>query len=730
MRRRNIVNLVATAGLVAAGLLFARTAGAQPVRPNILFIFDTSTSMLLNGGDGSPLCMNQGMNSRFFRLKQAIRETLTEVGTDEANFGLARFPQRTTPATDRGCYRGHYINAIDTGANLGCKTTAAIEAPDGAWFLPDIASEFVVVPVTGKLPPPDSNDYDPPGANVVTIHRWLNNVEISDGVTMTEPEIRVGGPKTPLAASLFYARLYFQRYVKPNDPRMGCRKDIVILVTDGAETCGGDAPQAAEDLYKAGVELYVVVQLGEVGTVHDQIASRGSGGKRPASLKVDFLNPAATKAALIGIIAESVPPGEICNGKDDNCNGDIDNMKGIDGPLPDVGGPCLCPGLTEEMVGKGMCKKGNLKCVAGALVCEGCVGPGEEVCNGIDDNCNGLIDENLPNVGKECACPPLSLEMLNTGECRAGKNVCKGKMPLDCEGCVGPVKEICDCKDNNCNGMKDEGNPCGAGFACVGCKCELLCGEGEFRCPTGYACDTSMMPPVCKSLKCVGKVCPAGSSCEEGTGECKDKCANVTCVAPQTCLDGRCVDCYSLGCPAGQQCRAGLCQKDPCAGKKCKPDQFCNEKGVCTNLCTSPCPPGQRCAAGTCQVDKCAPVTATCIAGEVCDPVTLTCKADRCRFGACSAGQRCVPATGECKDDPCATIKCPNGCYKCDVATDGTGFCGLLKECQAERIEIATQGGGCSCGVGGRGALAGGALAGLWLTFAVVVHARSRRRRR
>ena len=66
----------------------AAGAGGRPgatVRPNILFIFDTSTSMLSDTGcpagghqrlcDGSPLCANQGQDSRLYRLKQAIRDT-------------------------------------------------------------------------------------------------------------------------------------------------------------------------------------------------------------------------------------------------------------------------------------------------------------------------------------------------------------------------------------------------------------------------------------------------------------------------------------------------------------------------------------------------------------------------------------------------------------------------------------------------------------------------------
>jgi hypothetical protein len=116
------------------------------VRPNILIIFDNSGSMLANNADGSALCNGNGQNSRIFRLKQALRETLAEIGTDEANFGLARFPERTTPAMDRGCPSGHYTNADGVaGALSGCRTSVANELADGSWFAPDVAPQVVVV---------------------------------------------------------------------------------------------------------------------------------------------------------------------------------------------------------------------------------------------------------------------------------------------------------------------------------------------------------------------------------------------------------------------------------------------------------------------------------------------------------------------------------------------------------------------------------------------------------
>jgi MYXO-CTERM domain-containing protein len=837
--------------VTALVLVNAGAAQAQPVRPNILFIFDTSTSMLANSGcpagatgddcDGSMICGGQGQASRLFRLKQAIRDTLTEAGTDEANFGLARFPQRVTPETNRGCYRGHYINSIASGAGAGCKTSSPTEPADGAWFTPAIASEVVTVPVT-RVVPPAAGDYDPRGANIVSIYDWLDNVEVSNGTAITDPEIRAGGPGTPLAASLFYTRLYFQRYVKPTDPKATCRKDIAILVTDGDETCAtaAEAITRARELYAAGVDLYVVVQTGEDGTTHNDMAREGSGGRRTASIKVDFTNPTATKAVLLNIIAEAVPPSEICNGVDDNCNNQIDEA-----PLPGVGNACLCPGLTEANIGKGMCKRGVTVCKGAAgIACEGCILPTAELCNGLDDNCNGevdegfdlgrrcdnglrgacfrqgttvcrpdgsgvfcdaptatgtaeicngvdddcngmidegmlpgsnepcgpsmgacmsgrtkceggrfvcvgqtgqgmteicnamddncngLVDENISGVGGTCACPPFTLQQLMTGECRPGKLVCKGRMPLDCEGCIGPRGEICDGKDNDCDGMIDTPNPCTEGRQCMGGKCEIPCKQDEFPCPLGFKCNYMRMPPVCESTKCTGVVCPTDTTCDEGSGKCINLCENVTCTAPQVCRAGRCQDCRTLGCPTGEVCTEGVCKTNPCANKVCGANQFC-QNGECLDLCQPSCTGGQRCVRGTCVADPCANAP-VCSNLQVCDPATGMCVTDLCSTTGrgCLGGQVCVPTTGMCKDNPCSTTTCPGACLKCQMSPDGVAACVPVADCgNTNRVQIGTRGGGCSCGVPGgtRTENGGFALVGLGLLAVALRRRRPRR---
>ena len=71
---------------------------------------------------------------------------------------------------------------------------------------------------------------------------------------------------------------------------------------------------------------------------------------------------------------------ESCNGLDDNCNGVIDEG--------DPGGGDAC--TTGE---PGVCGLGTLHCDSWLVQCFRNVGPGPEICNGLDDNCDGAVDE-------------------------------------------------------------------------------------------------------------------------------------------------------------------------------------------------------------------------------------------------------------------------------------------------------------------------------------------------
>jgi hypothetical protein len=74
-------------------------ARAQALRPNIMVLLRyLGFDALQPANDGSPCACNNanGQTSRVYHMKNALRDALAQVGTDEANFGLMRFPQVET----------------------------------------------------------------------------------------------------------------------------------------------------------------------------------------------------------------------------------------------------------------------------------------------------------------------------------------------------------------------------------------------------------------------------------------------------------------------------------------------------------------------------------------------------------------------------------------------------------------------------------------------------------
>jgi hypothetical protein len=72
----------------------------------------------------------------------------------------------------------------------------------------------------------------------------------------------------------------------------------------------------------------------------------------------------------------------------------------------------------------------------------------EELCNNIDDNCNNEVDEALE---QQCGASDI-------GECAFGTETCMQGIWQGCNAIL-PQDEICDSLDNNCDGTIDEGCP-------------------------------------------------------------------------------------------------------------------------------------------------------------------------------------------------------------------------------------------------------------------------------
>jgi hypothetical protein len=156
----------------------------------------------------------------------------------------------------------------------------------------------------------------------------------------------------------------------------------------------------------------------------------------------------------------SIHPGaaESCNGLDDNCNGSIDEG--------DPGGGAGC-GTGQP----GVCGAGTKHCLAGGLVCTSNVQPSAETCDGLDNDCNGAIDDNAPGA------PVWHHDVDGDGFGSATDThascvqpagyVADGSDCNDADGDIHPgAAELCNGVDDNCSGAADEGNP-GSGMACA-----------------------------------------------------------------------------------------------------------------------------------------------------------------------------------------------------------------------------------------------------------------------
>ena len=188
---------------------------------------------------------------------------------------------------------------------------------------------------------------------------------------------------------------------------------------------------------------------------------------------------------------DPVDAAELCNGQDDDCDGETDE------DWPEVGGAC-------EITDGPCIGAGTIVCAADleGTTCAGEVQSGSaEVCNGLDDDCDGNTDEEWPHVGAAC--------FAGRGACKTwGAYACGAAGVVECDAvAVAAASESCDdLVDNDCDGATDEG-----------CYCEpgqwLPCGTDIGACVAGFQ--------QCEDIgrwaaECEGAIWPAVEICDNG----------------------------------------------------------------------------------------------------------------------------------------------------------------------------------------------------------------------
>jgi cysteine-rich repeat protein len=359
--------------------------------------------------------------------------------------------------------------------------------------------------------------------------------------------------------------------------------------------------------------------------------------------------------------------------------------------------------------------------------------PAEDVCNGLDDDCDGELDTVVCDDGNECTadecqgvdgCQFIGLDQTPCDDgdpctvdiCQQGNCV---STPIVCDDDNLCTEDVCvdgECQSQPNDLLCADGDPCTTADRCqdgeckgdaIDCNCTVnadcaILEDGDL-CTGTLFCDTAKLPYTCKLVPDSLVSCPEPpvgpnapclmTVCDAETGECGfapavdgTLCddANV-CTTADKCVAGACVGGPVANCNDGNPCTDDSC--DPVAGcvatnntVACDDGDYCTVGDVCLD---GACHPGNGKSCddnNVCTVDTCDPAT-----GCHNQPADGPCDDQN----ACTQGDACL--AGKCL--PGAAIDCDDG----NVCTDDT--CAPLQGCQhTNNSAVCDDGDACSAG--------------------------------